>query len=100
MIPSADYIIEELGLENIPEEQKAQITESIRSHMEDVIIDTTLDNLSPDQIENMKKELSKDDFDENTVMRISAGIPLLQEKIQTALNAEWDLIKISYHKIK
>lgn len=100
MIPKQDYIINELELAHLPDEEKGKIIASIRSHLENVLIETVIMNLSPEQLESMKKELLKENFNENEIMRITSGIPGIQNKIEEAMEAEWDLIKTSYQKIK
>ncbi len=100
MIPQEEYIINELELDHLPEAEKTQIVESIRGHMEEVMIETTLHNLNPEQLASAKRELIKNNFSEDEIMRITSTIPFLRDKLNNALAAEWDLIKTSYGKIK
>lgn len=100
MIPQEQFIISELGLTSLPLEEQQEITTAIRSHMQDVLIETTILNLADDDVIKLKSELNSPEFSEDAIMRITAGVPNLREKMQTALTTEWDVIKSTYDKIK
>ncbi len=100
MIPQEQFIVQELELTSLSPAEQHEITEKIRTHMQEVLIETTITNLSDDQRERLEREVAKDQFDEDTVMRIALGVPHLQEKIQSALDAEWNTIKKAYDTIK
>jgi hypothetical protein len=100
MIPQEDYIIKELDLQDLTESEQAAIANDIREHMEEVLLETALNNMDDSQIDSMKAELENEIFDEEKIMRIAAGIPFLHEKIESALKSEWDIIKTTYDKIK
>ena len=99
MIPTSEYIIQELQLSSLSPDEQQEILTMIRSHMEDLILETTLANLTDDQLKTMSAEISKDNFDEEKIMRLAAGVPHLQEKLETALGQEWEIIKSNYQKI-
>lgn len=100
MIPQEDYIIQELELTALTPEEQQEITLSIREHLNDLLLETTIANMSDSQIKMFKKELEKDKVDESVIMQLTAGIPGIKDKIEEALHTEWEIIKTSYQKIK
>jgi hypothetical protein len=83
-----------INTESLSAEEQSDIFGMINDQLQNVVMETTLENMSPEQTERFKKAL--DDGGENIeaeMESISSEIPGLQQKIEQAVAAELDTIK-------
>ncbi len=100
LIPEAENLLEFLGLDHLPEEQKVQVLDGLMSHLSEIIIENLSDNLSEEQAEDLQRALSKNPTQaQQRIQEISSRIPGLYFRIQVAIRDELEILKASYEQV-
>ncbi|MEZ4180214.1 MAG: hypothetical protein R3B41_01675 [Candidatus Doudnabacteria bacterium] len=99
-IPNNQSIVEELGLQNLPQQEQDQVTQTIINHLQDLLINTFVLELGQKQREQFLQSLNTESFDEDLMSKLAIQVPGLNQKLQSTIEAEWDIIKTAYNQTK
>ena len=77
----------------LPEDQKQQVAEKLRDHLNNVIFDTVIDRLTPDQLQTLKDIPMHSPQMTEKIEEYSSQIPFLSTTIEDALAKEVENIK-------
>lgn len=84
-----DVLLKELGIGDMPEEDKEEVLSTLMAYMQNVIFETVVSNLSDEQLREFKESVDKQPEDlEEKIMKITANVPGLSEKIEQAVASE------------
>ncbi len=84
-----NQLLEELGANNMTDDEKYEVTAELISHFNKIIIETVIVNLNDDQIVKFRKAVDSDDENlEDNIASIVAEIPDMQFRIEDAISAE------------
>lgn len=81
-------VLESPNYSNFSEEQKDQLADKIRDHLYNTFFDTTIDNLTTEQLKDLKNyNIESEEFAEK-LEEYSSLTPFLGQKIEKRLNEE------------
>ena len=92
-----EYILHELTGENLNDQDLEILNKKLTRHFFLVIMDVLTANLAPEQVERLRSQLTDDDTATyETITKMSAKVPGLGEKIETAVANEFMVLKSAY----
>ena len=80
----AEQVLKELGLENLSEETKAELIETIRERVRQRTMLVLMENLPEDQLDDLEKAIA-DKEEGEVIMELAKRVPDLQTKVSEAL---------------
>lgn len=86
-------LIDALGIASLPEAEQAAILERVNRRLEEVTMRVLVENLSEDEVEEMRDILKEGEDIEDRVAKIALGIPRLAEKVEYAVMEEIDRLR-------
>ncbi len=86
-------VLQSPQLANLPEDQKSQVTEKLRDHLTNVVFDTVIDRLTPEQLQTLKDISMGSPQMTEKIEEYSSQIPFLSTTIEDALAKEVENIK-------
>lgn len=92
-----DYVqkaVEELGLSELPEEERAAALDSLEQRFSEVVVNTAFGALSEEQRHRFSEALEKGEEAERLVSELTAEVPGLDEAIRQALEDEYELVRL------
>lgn len=90
-------ILEALGLQNLPEEDRAEVLSALMKHLESVIIETIVTELSPEQVEEFQDVLKGHDLHlEERIEEITAHVPGLAHIVEETVAHELEVFRKAY----
>ena len=90
---NAKTLLEGLGITAASEEERAKIVEALISHLDQVIIETIIVNLPEDKADEFEAALEAEpDKLYDTVIRLTAQIPYIDERLERAIDRELETI--------
>lgn len=89
-------LLKSLGIE-LPENEVEEVAEKLLEHFNKIIIETLIVNLSAEDRGDIADSLDSDRL-EAMVQDFAARTPGLFDKIEEALNNEFEVIRIAYAK--
>lgn len=88
-----DEVLKSLGFGDMPEADKGQAMEQLEDHFSKIIIETLIVNLNDDLLSEFRQAFENPAADmEQIVMELSAQVPGLTEKIETAVKEEFMIL--------
>ncbi len=82
------------GYKDLSEEKKLSIKEKLEDHFQSLVIDTTLNRLTKDQMQELKKVMEEDESKmEEKMEEFASTIPLLAADIESRLDQEVEALK-------
>lgn len=78
---------------NLAEPQKSEIAEKLRGKFYDVILTTTIDNLTDEQVSQLQNIPADSPEMAQKIQEFSSTLPNLASEIEKALNAEYENLK-------
>jgi len=91
-------ILGAIGAKDLPEKDKSEVVDAVLDHMNKVVIETVILNLDEKQVEEFGAAVKKRDFEEE-VTRICAQIPGLAQKIESAIEREFLVLRAAKEKM-
>lgn len=86
-------VLQSPALANYTSEQKNEYAEKVRDHFNNVIFDTVLDQMTPEQLNSIKDiPMESPEFPQK-IEEISAQIPQLSQVLEKRLGQETEAIK-------
>ncbi len=99
--PDPAKLLQYLGLNNLPEEDKEEVVTELTNHFTEIITETMLQNLSDDQAQRLDSVLDLASPErEEKISDIASAIPGLRIKIDQAITDELGIIKNAYEQIQ
>lgn len=86
-------VLQSPNMANLPEDQKNAQAEKIRNHLNNVVLDTVIDKLTPDQLNQIKDLPAESPQMADRLEQFSSQIPFLITDIEKKLNEEAQNIK-------
>lgn len=74
------------GFANIPAEQKDSLKEKVRNYLNGIIIDTSVDNFTVEQVKSLENIDAGSQEMQDKIEEYSSQIPFLAEQLEDALN--------------
>lgn len=86
-------LMDALGIASLPEAEQAAILEKVNRRLEDVMMRVLVENLSENEVKEMRDILKKGEGIEDRVAKIASGVPRLAEKVEYAVTEEIDRLR-------
>lgn len=86
-------LIETLVIGSLPEADQAAILEKVERRLEEVIMRVLVENLSDDEVKEVRDILKEEKDIEGKMTEIAAGIPRLAEKMEDAVTDEIERLR-------
>lgn len=86
-------LIEALGIVDLPPAEQKEILEKVDKRLEDVLLRVVAENLSDEEAKKAREILSAGVNIEDEIAEITAGVPMLAEKMERAVAEEIDRLK-------
>lgn len=80
---------------NLVEPQKSEVAEKLRGKFYDVILNTTIDNLTDAQVVELQQIPVDSPLIEQKIQEFSSTLPNLASEIEKALNSEYENLKLN-----
>lgn len=77
-----------LGIEKLGTEEQTRILEMTEKRLNDVLLNTIIDNLSNEQAEEIRKIIADENDVEERISAVTARVPMLARKIDIAIQKE------------
>ncbi|MBI4087721.1 MAG: hypothetical protein HY434_02745 [Candidatus Liptonbacteria bacterium] len=87
-----EFLLKELGIGDLPDKDKKEVLDALFDHFNKVIIETAILNLDDEGVKKFKAAL-RGRHAEDEIASLCAGVPGLAEKIEEAVENEFQLIK-------
>ena len=81
-------LIEALGIGGLESGKQAEVLAMANNRLEEVLLDTVVDNFSEEQVADFKSVLEEDKNLEDKIAAITANVPLLADRIKFAIQKE------------
>ena len=81
-------LIEALGIGGLESGKQAEVLAMANNRLEEVLLDTVVDNFSEKQVADFKSVLEEDKNLEDKIAAITANVPLLADRIKFAIQKE------------
>lgn len=86
-------VLQSPNMANLPEDQKNAQAELIRNHLNNIVLDTVIDKLTPDQLNQIKDLPAESPQMADKLEQFSSQIPFLITEIERRLNEETEKLK-------
>lgn len=86
-------VLQTQSMGNLDEGQRGEYTQKLRDHFNEVIFETLLNNLSPEQLNTLKNLGLGSIQAQNKIEEYSSLIPSFSTKLENALNQEVEKFK-------
>lgn len=90
MLPS---LIKALGITDLPPAEQKEILEKVDKRLEDVVLRVVVENLTDEEVKKAREVLASGIDIENEIAEITAGVPMLAEKMERAVAEEIDRMR-------
>lgn len=91
-------ILADPSLQNLTPQEKEEYAQKLRNHFSDLMLQTAFNRMSPEQLADLKANLDDPQKLEGKIEEYSSLIPGLAEDIETRLQKEFDVMKLSLSK--
>lgn len=88
------------SLQNLNPQQREEYAQKLRGHFYDLILETAFDQMNPEQIADLKANLDNPPVLASKIEEYSTQIPDLLDDIETRLQKEFDVMKITLSTVK
>lgn len=95
----AEALFRELGLKDLSEKDKKELLDALLDHFNKVIIETAILNLDEEGVRKFRSALGSRRLEEE-VASLCASIPGLADKIEEAVENEFQIIKAAKEKVR
>lgn len=86
-------LVKALGIEKLAPEERQEILAKVEARLEEVVMRTVVENLSEEEAKKMREIMAKGANIAEEVSVITAGVPLLAEKIERAVGEEIEKLR-------
>src|SRR5437763_990957 len=98
-LPPIDQLLQTLGLNNLSEADKGEVSARLGEHFNQLIIDTVICSLPDDRVEEFERILNLPPEEQgDKIANICSAIPGLWDRLQSAVDLEVESLKIAYSK--
>jgi len=94
----SDRLLQELGFADAAEQEKQEALEVIAGRFNDVLITTFIDAVNADQRQRLIKAFENPETVGEVLQEVAAEVPGLSEKIEQALEDEYEALKYAMNK--
>lgn len=93
MMKQNSALVETLNIALLPETEQAAILEKVERRLEEVILRVLVENLSGDEVKEVRDILKEGKDIEEKMTEIAAGVPRLAEKMEDAVTDEIERLR-------
>lgn len=83
-----DELSKTLGIDALSQEEQAKILSKVDKRLEEVMLQTVIRNLSPEEVVKFRQILEDGRNMEEEITKLTSGIPGLSDKIEKAVSEE------------
>ncbi len=94
-----EVLLKGLGITASSEPQQQKIIDALIEHLHQLVVETVIVNLPEDRVDEFEAALEKPDELYDTVMKLTAQIPNIDEKIEKAIENELEIIAAAKHQL-